>query len=124
MWYHLAREKEAGQTLKPIDKLKHSLFRLLDRPGLRSILTALATIIATIRVGKLCKISYEGEWVQRFPSCTLVEPRLTLWTPKQIERHVFDWWMYQYLPSEGDTIVDVGANSGWETLFFSRSVGM
>jgi FkbM family methyltransferase len=32
--------------------------------------------------------------------------------------------MYQYLPSEGDTIVDVGANSGWETLFFSRSVGM
>ncbi len=31
--------------------------------------------------------------------------------------------MYQYLPSEGDTIVDVGAGTGWETLFFSRSVG-
>jgi FkbM family methyltransferase len=117
-------KKGSSQTLKPIDKLKHSLYKLLDRPGLRSILTALATIIATIRVGKLCKVSYEGEWVQRFPSCTLVEPRLTLWTPEQIERHISAWWMYQYLPSKGDTIVDVGANTGWETLFFSRSVGM
>jgi len=111
--------------LKPIlKKLKHSLYKLLNRPGLRSILAALATIIATIRVGKLCKVSYEREWVQRFPSCTLVEPRLTLWTPKQIESNILDWWMYQYHPSEGDTVVDVGANSGWETLFFSRSVGM
>jgi len=84
----------------------------------------MATIIATIRMGEPCKVSFEDDWVQRFPSCTLVEPRLTLWTPKQIERHVFDWWMYQYVPSEGDTIVDVGAGSGWETLFFSRSVGM
>jgi FkbM family methyltransferase len=109
--------------LKPIRKLKHSLYKLLNRPGLRPILAALATIIATLRVGKLCKVSYEGEWVQRYPSCTLVEPRLTLWTPKEIERTIFDLWMYQYVPGEGDTIVDVGAGTGWETLFFSRSVG-
>jgi FkbM family methyltransferase len=32
--------------------------------------------------------------------------------------------MYQYLPREGDTIVDVGAGTGWETLLFSRSVGV
>ncbi len=32
--------------------------------------------------------------------------------------------MHQYRPKEGDTIVDVGAGTGWETLFFSRSVGM
>ena len=104
-------------------KLKHSLYKLLNRSGLRFILTASAATIATIRVRKLCKISYEGEWVQRFPSCTLVEPRLTLYTPKQIERATFDYWMYQYLPREGDTIVDVGAGTGWETLLFSRSVG-
>jgi FkbM family methyltransferase len=34
------------------------------------------------------------------------------------------YFMYQYLPKEGDTIVDVGAGTGWETLFFSRSVGI
>src|ERR1700678_4146394 len=108
--------------MKPTNKLKHRLFKLLNRPGLRSILTALATIIATVRVGKLCRVSYEGEWVQRFPSCTLVEPRLTLWTPKQIESSTFDLWMHQHLPGEGETIMDVGAGTGWETLFFSRSV--
>ena len=32
--------------------------------------------------------------------------------------------MYQYVPREGDTIVDVGAGTGWETLLFSRTVGM
>jgi FkbM family methyltransferase len=105
-------------------KLKHSLYRLLNRSGLRFILGASAATIATVRVGKLCKVSYEGEWVQRFPSCTLVEPRLTLWTPKQIERHTSHLFMYQYFPREGDTVVDVGAGTGWETLFFSRSVGV
>jgi FkbM family methyltransferase len=105
-------------------KLKHSLYKLLNRSGLRSILTVSAATFATVRVGKLCKVSYEGEWVQRFPSCTLVEPRLTLYTPKQIERMTSDYFMYQYLPREGDTIVDVGAGTGWETLLFSRSVGM
>ncbi len=105
-------------------KLKHGLYKLLNRSGLRSILAASAAAIATVRVRKLCKVSYEGEWVQRFPSRTLVEPRLTLWTPKQIERHTSDLFMYRYLPREGDKIMDVGAGTGWETLLFSRSVGM
>ena len=109
--------------MKPMNKLKHSLYNFLNRPGLRSILSMLATIIASVRVGKLCKVSYEGAWVQRFPSCTLVEPRLTLWTPKQIERLTVDLWMYQHLPSEGDTIIDVGAGTGWETLFFFEKRG-
>jgi len=106
-----------------MNKLKHSVYRLLNRPGLRPILAVLATIIATVRTVKLCKVSYEGEWVHRFPSNTLVEPRLTLWTPKQIEELTLDLWMHQHLLSEGDTIVDVGAGTGWETLFFSKSVG-
>jgi len=105
-------------------KLKHSLYKLLNRSGLRSVLTVSAATFATVRVGKLCKVSYEGEWVQRFPSRTLVEPRLTLYTPEEIERITSDYFMYQYRPKEGDTIVDVGAGTGWETLLFSRSVGM
>jgi FkbM family methyltransferase len=105
-------------------KLKHSVYKLLNRSGLRFILTASAAALATIRVGKLCKVSYDGDWVHRFPSCTLVEPRLTLWTPRQIERQTSYFFLYKYVPREGDIIVDVGAGSGWETLLFSRSVGM
>jgi FkbM family methyltransferase len=116
-------KKGGRSTLRPIKKIKHSLYELLNRPGFRFILTVLAAIIATVRAGKLCRVSYEGEWVQRFPSCTLVEPRLTLWTPKRIERSTLDLWMYHYLPNEGDTVIDVGAGTGWETLLFSRRAG-
>ncbi len=109
--------------MKPTKRLKHSLYKLLNRPGFRLVLAVLATIIATVRGKRLCRVSYEGDWVQTFPSCTLVEPRLTLWTPKRIEKSTYDLWMYQHLPGEGDTIIDVGAGTGWETLFFSRCVG-
>lgn len=122
--YRPTDEKRSRSTLIRGNTLKHGLYKLLNRPTLRPILAVLATIIGTIRVRKLCKVSYEGMWIQKFPSCTLVEPRLTLWTPKQIERSTSDLWMYHYRPSDGDTIVDVGAGTGWETLFFSRSVGV
>jgi FkbM family methyltransferase len=105
------------------NQLKHTIYRVLNRPGLRFILKALAATMATVRVGKICKVSYDGDWVQRFPSCILVEPRLTLYTPKQIEGMTSYYFLYQYLPKEGDTIVDVGAGTGWETLLFSRRVG-
>jgi FkbM family methyltransferase len=114
MWHKWAR----------IKKVKRNVYESLNRPGLRPGLAALGAIVATVRVGRVCKVSYrEGAWVQRFPSRTLVEPRLSLWTPAEIEGWTHDLWMYQYHPREGDTIVDVGAGTGWETLLFSRSVG-
>jgi FkbM family methyltransferase len=105
-------------------QLKHHLYRLFNRTGFRFILAAAAATYATVRLGKLCKVFYDGEWIHRFPSCTIVEPRLTLWTPKEIERHTYDLFLHQYRPKEGDTIIDVGAGTGWETLTFSTGVGM
>jgi FkbM family methyltransferase len=104
-------------------QLKKTAYKLLNRSGLRSILTVSAATFATVRLGKLCTVSYDGEWVHRFPSCTLVEPTLTLWTPEQIERQTSDVFLHRYVPKEGDTIMDVGAGTGWETLSFSRGVG-
>lgn len=109
--------------MKSRTKLKHGIYKLLNRPGFRSVLAASAGCMATVRTGKLCKVSYEGEWVQRFPSATLVEPRITLWTPERIEKSTSNFFLYKYVPREGHTIVDVGAGTGWETLIFSKSVG-
>jgi FkbM family methyltransferase len=104
-------------------KTKLIAYRALNRPSLRFILALFAAIYATVRVRKLCSVTHDGEWVQRFPSGTLVEPRLTLFTLEQIEKSACDLWMHQYLPGEGETVVDVGAGTGWETLVFSRRVG-
>lgn len=103
--------------------LKKRTYKLLNRAGLRPILAASAATFASVRLGKLCTVAYDGDWVHRFPSCTLVEPRLTLWTPEQIDRLTSDVFLYRYLPQEGDTIVDVGAGSGWETRYLSTKVG-
>jgi FkbM family methyltransferase len=109
--------------LDQIRDLKHSLYQWLNKPGFRWILATWAAVMASIRVRGLCSVSYEGEWVQKFPLGTLVEPRLTLWTPQEIERHTIELYFHQYLPGEGDTIIDIGAGTGWETLSFSRIVG-
>jgi FkbM family methyltransferase len=102
--------------------LKHTLYKRLNTPGFRWTLAAWAAVMASIRVRGLCRVSYEGEWVQEFPVGTLVEPRLTLWTPQEIEQHTLELYFHQYVPKEGDTIIDVGAGTGWETLTFSRIV--
>lgn len=120
----IAKETSApGRIVDRMYKIKLSVYKALNTSGLRFILAMLAAVYATVRVRKLCRISHEGDWVQRFPSGTLVEPRLTLLTLRQIQESSRDLWMYQYVPAEGETVVDVGAGTGWETLFFSRRVG-
>ena len=117
------RSPQGVHALKPTNGLKHRLYNLLNRPALRPMLAGLATLATSARTREFCWVSYDGEWVQRFPSCTLVEPRVTLWTPKGIEKLFQDLWTYKYMPSEGDTVIDVGAGTGWETFFFAKCVG-
>lgn len=115
--------KERKSTVKLKHAIKHGLYQGLNRPAFRPVLAGLVSMRASMRLKKRCRVSYDGDWVQEFPSGTLVEPRLTLWTPEEIEKSTFDYFLYKYLPKEGDTIVDVGAGTGWETLTFSKLVG-
>lgn len=52
-----------------------------------------------------------------------MEPRLSLWTPERIESWVADLDFYGYVPREGDTVLDVGAGTGWATRMYSKLVG-
>lgn len=121
----ILRKKTAriGEAVEAIRKIKLRAYRAFNRRGLRFILALFASLHASVRVRRLCKVSHKGDWVQRFPSGTLVEPRLTLLTLRQIEDLSRDLWMYQHRPAEGETVLDVGAGTGWETLVFSRHVG-
>ena len=119
----MKKSKKPLHKLPQLTKLKHAVYDFLNKPGFRPILGILASIMASIRVKKLCRFSYNGEWIQKFPTGTLVEPRLSLWTAPEIEAHTRDIFLYKYAPKKGDTVIDVGAGTGWETLYYSKSVG-
>jgi FkbM family methyltransferase len=108
---------------RSLQKVKFAVYNALDTSGGRFVLASLAAGYATVRTGRLCSVSYDGAWIQKFPTGTIVEPRLTLYTLDEVEGSSRDFWMYAYEPAKGDTVVDVGAGTGWDTLAFSRKVG-
>lgn len=62
-------------------------------------------------------------WVQRFRSGTIITPDLPGPPIGKLEATTANLWFYDYTPQSGDTIVDLGAEFGIETLFLSRIVG-
>jgi FkbM family methyltransferase len=116
---------ETGLTtsIKPWTRLKFAVYEALNHRQFRFLLATFAAGYATLRLRKVCRVTHEGAWIQRFPAGTVVEPRLTLYTFDQIEASSSDFWMHSYIPSPGDTVLDIGAGTGWDTLAFSRKVG-
>jgi FkbM family methyltransferase len=106
-----------------IQSAKFAVYDALDVPGGRFLLAGAAAAYATLRLRKRCSVTHDQHWVQRFPTGTIVEPRLTLYTLEQIDQWSSDLWMHAYQPGDGDVVVDVGAGTGWDTLAFSRRVG-
>lgn len=109
--------------LKWKERARAQIYRILNRRGFRSILATSAAIQASIRVRGICSVSYDGAWIQKFPTGILVEPSLRLTILPEIEKTMQDTFMHQYQPRAGDIVVDIGAGPGWEALCFSRMVG-
>ncbi|WP_158296482.1 FkbM family methyltransferase [Nocardioides albidus] len=62
-------------------------------------------------------------WVQRYRNGTIVTPTLSSPPIGVIEKDMRDLFFHSYTPTPGDTIVELGAEYGTETLFLSRVVG-
>lgn len=113
---------------------KQALVRLLDRPGGRLLLGRIATHFVRRLGGDGVEINYvDGMWARRsgehyFPDGPRFDYRYAdfgSWK-RQAEIYASDtneYWLRHYRPQEGDTIVDVGAGRGEDTLTFSRAVG-
>jgi FkbM family methyltransferase len=113
---------------------KKALTRLLDRPGGRFLLGKFATSFLRRIGGDGVEILYvHGMWTRRvgndfFPDglrFDYVYPDFQVWR-QQAETYASgtrDYWLQHYKPQEGDTIVDVGAGRGEDTLTFSRGAG-
>ena len=113
---------------------KKALIRLLDRPGGRFLLGKFATGFLRRIGGDGVEILYvHGMWTRRvgnnfFPDglrFDYVYPDFQVWR-QQAETYASetrDYWLQHYKPQQGDTIVDVGAGRGEDTLTFSRRAG-
>lgn len=106
---------------------------MLDRPGGRWLLTALANQWVRALAGKDAGVCYDGMWLHRVGSYYIPDSRsfsyykekIREWGPSLTARidESKDYWFYAYEPCSGDTILDVGAGIGSDTLAFSEAVG-
>jgi FkbM family methyltransferase len=113
--------------------VQRQVINLLDHPGLRPVLSCLATNYARWRSGLDVEIYYEGAWGRRMGEYCLAESFTFQWTAAKIGgwkaelRDLLDdyrdWWFYKYRPKERDVILNIGAGIGDDTILFSRSVG-
>jgi len=121
-------------TLRTDRSLKRRIVRLLDRPGGRFLLGAIATRVARSSSQEDVAIKYlSGLWTRRRGSCFLPDgPRFDYFNPdltgvgRELERRDADareYWLRYYTPKEGDVVFDVGAGRGEDVLTFSRGVG-
>lgn len=95
----------------------------MNRPGARLAFGLALSAYAVAKTRKMCQVSYDRAWVQRWPDGVFVEPKPSLMPLSALREAAYDRWMYNYRGRPGDIIVDVGAGAGGETIFFSELVG-
>ena len=113
--------------------LQRTVIQMLDRPGGRSLLSFLATRYARAKLGCDCAVFYDGAWFHRIKDAVIADdarfnyfadtPRF--WEPNfraQCEESRDSWFLH-YKPKPGDTIIDIGAGVGIDTIVFSQAVG-
>ena len=69
-------------------------------------------------------IDDHGHWVNRQPGATIVSMIPHTATYAEYRKWVLDNWAFDYEPQLGDTVIDVGAGVGEETVVFSQLVGL
>jgi FkbM family methyltransferase len=102
-----------------------AVLSLLDRPGRRWLLVVPASIWLSLRFRTPCLVYWrDGAWIHRYPGAAIPHASLGRASPPAVftaeAREIF---LHGYAPRAGDTVVDVGAGVGAETLLFSRLVG-
>lgn len=102
-----------------------SIAMAADRLGLRRPLSWLVSQAYERRSGGRQRffVDRAGNWVNCQPEGTIVSPIIHTTSYAAYRDWVLDNWCWQYLPKEGDTVIDVGAGVGEEAIIFSHLVG-
>jgi FkbM family methyltransferase len=103
---------------------RRAVFDALNRPGLRPLLAAAGTAYLTAKRRELTLTRPHGDlWLSRYRSGVVVQPVIGGRSPEQLADKTHDEFLHRFVPKAGDTVIDVGAGTGDETLEFARLVG-
>jgi FkbM family methyltransferase len=99
--------------------------RRLDRPGRRAFLVAPASVWVSVANRAPCLVRWQdGVWIHHYRGAKIPHASLGRAAPPNVlTAEARDIFLHGYRPQPGDTVFDVGAGIGAETLLFSRLVG-
>jgi FkbM family methyltransferase len=105
-----------------------TLWTTLDRlfqSGIKTPVALSATAACATKRGarRFFFVDSLGRWVNRQAAATFVSPTVHAVRYSDLREHVLDYWCAGYRPGPGDTVVDIGAGIGEETVVFSHLVG-
>jgi FkbM family methyltransferase len=112
----------AGQTVR---RAWSAFVRRLDRPGRRGLLVVPASLWVSGTYRAPCLVTWQdGVWIHRYRDAKIPHAVLGRAAPPDVfTAEARDIFLYGYTPRPGDTVFDVGAGIGAETLLFARLVG-
>lgn len=92
----------------------------LDRLGLRGTVARIANLAYP---RQRFSVTPQGDWMNSQSACTIVSPSIHTVRYEDMKAWVLDTWCVNYVPGPGDTVIDVGAGVGEESIVFSELVG-
>ena len=112
----------AGQTVR---RAWWALVRRLDRPGRRGLLVVPASVWVSGKYRAPCVVWWQdGAWIHGYRGAKIPHAVLGRAAPPEVfTAEARDIFLHGYTPRRGDTVFDVGAGIGAETLLFARLVG-
>jgi FkbM family methyltransferase len=94
--------------------------KALDAAGMPRLAARIANLVCNDRK---FSVDQDGDRLTRQAEATFVCPNLAPSRYEYLRSQVVENWLYCYVPKEGDTVLDVGAGIGEETVIFSRLAG-
>jgi FkbM family methyltransferase len=120
---------ENGNRLSRLRRQAHrwwwAVVERLDRPGRRWLLVLPASLWVSVAQRAPCLVHWrDGAWIHHYRGAKIPHASLGRASPPAVfTAEARELFLYGYTPRPGDTVFDIGAGIGAETLLFSRLVG-